>query len=40
MKVKDLIEKLKSFDPELPITLADWSEDWAKDDESVAANVA
>lgn len=28
MKVKDLIEKLQQFDPELPVAVADWQEEY------------
>ncbi len=36
MKVKDLIEKLKGFDPELPVCLADWAEEYAVPSEHAA----
>ena len=40
MKVKDLIEKLKTFDPELPVCLADWQEQYATEPEGPAELVS
>ena len=39
MKVRDLIQKLQQFDPELPVCVADWSEQWNRPDEEVATGV-
>ena len=40
MKVKDLIAKLQEVDRELPVTLADWQEQYATESESAAAIVS
>lgn len=39
MMVKDLIEKLKQFDPNLPVCLTDWNEGWTEPDERAAEVV-
>lgn len=39
MKVKDLIEKLQQFDPELPVAIADWNEEYRKPSEPNAEVV-
>lgn len=36
MKVKDLIERLGKFDPEIKVTVADWSEQYSSPSESDA----
>jgi hypothetical protein len=40
MKVKDAIEKLKQFDPELPFVVADWQEGYMAPDEAAAENIS
>lgn len=40
MKVKDLIAKLGAFDPELPVCLADWTEQCVDPSEDAAETVA
>ena len=39
MKVKDMIAKLQTFDPELPIAIADWNEQYSEPSEIVAETV-
>ena len=39
MKVKDFIEKLKQFDPELPVCIADWAEGYANPSEEDAERI-
>ena len=39
MKVKDLIERLQSFDPELPVAIADWTEDCMAPSEECAEDI-
>lgn len=33
MKLKDFIRKLQSFDPELPVCITDWSEEYRRPSE-------
>lgn len=40
MKVKDLIELLKTYDQELTVCLADWQEDYLSPSESVVEQIA
>ncbi len=39
MKVKDLITKLSEFDPELPVAIADWNENYSRPSEDAAECV-
>lgn len=39
MKVKDMIEKLQQFDPELPVAIADWNEEWADPSIEAAGSI-
>ncbi|MGZ4968041.1 MAG: hypothetical protein ACXV8O_01380 [Methylobacter sp.] len=39
MKVKNLIEKLKQFDPELTVCLGDWSESYLHPSEKQVHNI-
>lgn len=39
MKVRELIEKLKIVDPDLPVCLADWNEEHREPDEAAAEQV-
>lgn len=39
MKVKDLIKKLQMFDPELPVCLYDWQEEYVAPSEGPAEVV-
>jgi hypothetical protein len=39
MKVKDLIERLKDFDQELPVCLGDWQEQYAAASEDAAEYI-
>lgn len=40
MKVKDMIAKLQTFDPELPIAIADWNEQYRGPSEGFAELVS
>lgn len=40
MKVKDLIEELQKFDPELSVCLYDWQEEYEPPSESAAEEVS
>ena len=39
MKLKEFIEKLKTFDQELPVCLDDWNEQYQAPNESVAEKM-
>lgn len=39
MKVKDLVAKLQEFDPELPVCVADWQEQYRNPSEGAAEIV-
>ena len=39
MKVKDLIAKLQTFDPELPVAIADWNEQYRDPSEEAAESI-
>ena len=39
MKVKDLIIKLQKFDPELPVCIYDWAEEYSPPSEQAAEKV-
>jgi hypothetical protein len=40
MKLKDFIEALQEYDPELIVTLADWNECYEKDSEQSAEDIS
>lgn len=40
MKVKDMIEKLKEFDPELTVCLSDWQEGYCRPNEAEAEDIS